>query len=115
MPRDAFGNLIKTDIFGKKIPKKQIKKEVIDENRRKGKAGEDTYRLSAALRGVEVERTGRGHDFIERERDILTGKVKKSTYVEVKSSSKAPLSEIQKKNKKKKSNYKVERVEPLFY
>ena len=32
MPRDIFGRLVKSDIFGRKISKKQIKREVIDEN-----------------------------------------------------------------------------------
>ena len=115
MPRDIFGNLIKTDVFGRKKSKKELKREVIDENRRKGKAAEEAYRMSAALRGVDVERTGRGHDFVERERDLWTGKVKRTTYKEIKSSSTAPLSKLQKKTKKKKGNYKVERIEPLFY
>jgi hypothetical protein len=114
MPRDIFGNLTKTDIFGRKISKKELKREVLDENRRKGKAAEDAYRMSATLRGVEVERTGKGHDFVERERDLWTGKVKRTKKVEVKSSSTAPLSKLQKKTKKK-GNYKVERIEPLFY
>ena len=30
MPRDIFGRLVKSDIFGRKISKKQIKREVID-------------------------------------------------------------------------------------
>ncbi|MCZ7385033.1 MAG: hypothetical protein O8C63_09840 [Candidatus Methanoperedens sp.] len=114
MPRDIFGNVMETDIFGRKISKKQIKREVLEENRRKGKAAEDQYRMSAAFRGVEVERSPKGHDFIERERDLWTGKVKRTTKVEVKSSSTAPLSELQKKTKKK-GNYKVERINPLFY
>jgi hypothetical protein len=63
MPRDIFGRLVKSDIFGRKISKKQIKREVIEENRRKGQAAEDAYVTSARLSGYEVERTGRGHDF----------------------------------------------------
>ncbi len=95
MARDIFGNIINTDIFGRKISKKQIKRDVLEENKINGVAAERTYRMNAALRGVEVERTGKGHDFVERERDFFTGKVKRTTYVEVKSSSSAPLSELQ--------------------
>ena len=54
--RDIFGNLIQQDVFGRKISKKQIKREVLAENRVKGKAAEDAYRMSAALRDAEIER-----------------------------------------------------------
>jgi len=114
MPRDIFGKMIKTDMFGKKISKKKIKKEVIGENRRKGKAGEDTVKMNYQLQGYEVERTGRGHDFRVRKRDMLTGKVTRSKLVEVKTGN-ARLSKLQKKTKKKRSNYKVERVNSYFY
>jgi hypothetical protein len=53
------------------------------------------------MRGAEVERSPRGHDFIERERNPFTGRVTRTTHVEVKSSSTAPLSKLQKKNQKK--------------
>jgi hypothetical protein len=112
MARDFFGKLIKTDIFGKKIPKKQLKREVLAENRKRGKAAEDNYRMAATLRGKDLERSPRGRDFIERDRDFWTGKVKRTTHVEVKSSGIAPLSDLQKKTKRKKSNYKVVRIDP---
>ena len=115
MSRDIFGNLEKTDIYGRKKTKKELKREVLEENKRKGKAAEDAYRLDAALRCVEVERKHKGYDFIETERDLLTGKVNKTTKVEVKSSSTAPLSKLQEKTKKKKGNYRVERINPPFY
>lgn len=63
MAQDVFGNIIKTALFGK-ISKKLIKREVLEENFRKGEA------------------------------------VKRTTKVEVKSSSTAPLSRLQKKTKK---------------
>lgn len=115
MARDMFGNVIKTDIFGKKYPKKQIKREVLEENRRRGKAAEDSYRTSASLRGEEVERSPHGRDFIVRRRDPFTGKVTRTTHVEVKSSSTAPLSPLQKKTKKKQSNYEVVRQKSMFW
>ena len=106
MPRDIFGKLVKSDIFGRKISKKQIKREVIDENRRRGKAAEDSYVMKARLSGYEVERTGRGHDFRVRKRDPFTGKVTYSGVREIKSGN-AKLSKLQQKTKKKQSNYKV--------
>ena len=106
MPRDIFGRLIKSDIFGRKISKKQIKREVIDENRRRGQAAEDAYVMKARLSGYEIERTGKGHDFRVRKRDPFTGKVTYSGVREIKSGN-AKLSKLQQKTKKKQSNYKV--------
>lgn len=114
MSRDIFGNLITTDIFGRKKSKKEIKRDVIAENRIKGKAAEDSYVMRARLAGLEVERTGRGHDFRVRKRNPFTGKVVYSGLREVKSGN-ARLSELQRKTKKKKSNYKVIREQPMFW
>ena len=114
MARDIFGNIIRTDIFGRKIPKEKIKRDVLQENRRRGKAAEDSFRMGAFLRGEEVERVPHGRDFIVRKRNWLTGKVERTTHVEIKSSKTAPLSKLQKKTKKKKSNYKVVRINPFF-
>ena len=95
--------------------KKQRKRRKLAEARRKGAAGEETYKWQATLQGKEVERTGRGHDFIERKRDFLTGRVTSTKYVEIKTG-KARLSKLQKKTKKKKKGaYKVVREEPLIY
>lgn len=67
------------------------------------------------LRGVEVERTGHGHDYIERKRNLWTGRVTSTKYVEVKTGN-ARLSKLQKKTKKKKKgNYVVVREQPLIY
>ena len=76
MPRDIWGKIVKTDMFGKKYSKKQIKKDVLVENRRKGKAAEDAFRMSAMLRGEEVERAPRGRDFIVRKNIHLREKLK---------------------------------------
>ena len=62
--------------------------------------------------GKEVVRTGRGSDYRERKRDPWTGRVTSSRLVEVKSG-KAKLSKLQRKTKKRKSNYTVKRVNPL--
>lgn len=115
MPRDIFGKIVKRDMLGRRISKKQIKREVIAENRRKGKSAEDAYVMRAQLAGYEVERTGKGHDFRIRKRNPWTGKVTYSGLREVKSSKTAPISKLQKRTKKKKSNYKVIRQEPPFF
>ena len=106
MLRDIFRKLIKTDLLGRKLSKKEIKREVIRENRRNGRLAEENYKMRTRLRGYEVERTGRGHDFKIRRRDPLTGKVTYSGLREIKSGN-AKLSKLQRKTKKKKSNYKV--------
>lgn len=80
-------------------------------NKMTGKMMEDNYKLARSLQGYEVKRTGRGHDFVERKVDWLTGRKGPRKYVEVKSSSTAPLSRLQKKIKKK-GNYEV--VRPLW-
>ena len=113
MPRDIFGRLVKSDIFGRKISKKQIKREVIDENRGRGKAAEDSYVMKARLSGYEVERTGRCHDFRVRKRDPFTGKVTYSGVREIKSGN-AKLSKLQHKTKKRQSNYKVIRENSMW-
>ncbi len=95
------------------MSKKAKKKLIIAENRRRGKMGEDMVRMQYETSGYEVERTGRGHDFRVRRRNLFTGRVESSKLVEVKVG-KAKLSKLQKKTKKRKKNYKVVRVEPWF-
>ena len=94
--------------------KRQRQRETIRRNQRKGQAAEDLVRMNYALRGYEVERTRKGSDFRVRRRDLFTGKVVESKLIEVKSG-KSKLSKLQQKTKRKKSNYKVERVEPFLY
>lgn len=103
------------DVFYPYETKKQRKKRKLAQARRKGRAAEEQYKMGAVFRGAEVQRTGRGHDYIERKRDFLTGKVTSTKYVEVKSRG-AKLSKLQKKmKKKKKGSYKVVREEPIIY
>ncbi len=113
--RDIFGNIIRQDLLtGRKVSKKEIKKDVIAENRRKGKAAEESYKIRAQMSGYEVERTGRGHDFKVRKRDPFTGKVTYTGYREIKSGNAKP-SKLQKKTMKRKSNYKVIRENNPFW
>ena len=111
MVRDFFGNIIRRDLLGRKISKKEIKRDIIHENRIKGKNAEENYRMRAELAGYEVERTGRGHDFRVRKRDFITRKVTYSGLREIKSGN-AKLSKLQKTTKKNKHNYKVIRENP---
>jgi hypothetical protein len=109
------GIIVFEDVLYYGETKKQRKRRKLEEARRKGRAGEEAYKFQAMLQGKEVERTGRGHDFIEKRRDLLTGKVTSTRYVEVKTGG-ARLSKLQKRMKKKKKGaYKVVREEPLIY
>ena len=96
------------------MSKKEKKRIIIKDNQRKGKVAEDIVRMRYWMKGYEVERTGRGHDFRVRKRDPFTGKVIESKLIEVKSG-RANLSRLQQKMKRKRSNYKVERVDPFFW
>lgn len=110
MAKDIWGNLIKTDIYGNKISKKSLKRQVIAENRRKGKEAEEGAKFSASLQGIDYVRTGRGHDYKAYKKDMLTGKKTFLGYREIKSSSTAPLSKLQKEKKKQmRGKYKVVR------
>ncbi len=114
MLRDIFGRLIKRDPFGNKIPQKVLKKAVLEENVRKGKAAENFYRTRVSLQGVEVKRTGRGHDYKITQKDIF-GNILYEGHREIKSSKTAPVSKLQSKMKKKLKNYKVIREDPPLY
>lgn len=83
-------------------------------NRRKGKTAEEIVKWRYLIMGYDVERTGRGHDFRVRKRDLFTARVIDSKYIEVKSGN-AKLSKLQQEMKRKKRNYKVERVDPLLW
>ncbi|MEM4378978.1 MAG: hypothetical protein QXX85_08365, partial [Candidatus Nitrosotenuis sp.] len=99
------------DIF-KKPTKKEVNSERTERIRQQGRDGEDAVRLKWQLRGYEVERTGKGHDYYVRKRDPLTGRVIDSKYVEAKNGENAKLSPLQKKMKKKYgSRYIEDRVE----
>jgi len=97
-----------------KRTKKQKKREVLSRSKEKGKMGETAIALQYGLGGYEVERTPRGKDFTVRKRDLLTGRVTQTKYIEVKTG-RAKLSKLQEKTKKKKKgSYKVERVSTIY-
>ena len=87
-------------IFGKKSLK-ELKREILEENIRKGKAAEDRFVFEQTMQGKEVIRTGRGSDYRVRERNLFTGRVTSSRLKEVKTSSTAPVSKLQNKGVKK--------------
>ena len=89
--------------------RKLAKRMTLNNNKLKGSMAESNYVMGRRLQGYDVQRTGHGHDFVERKVDMWSGKKGSKTYVEVKSSSTAPLSDLQKKTKKKSSNYRVVR------
>ena len=95
--------------------KKQRKADQIRRNAYPGRRAEDMAMMRARLQGKEVERTGQGHDFVARERDLFTGRVRKTEYHEVKSGG-ARLSPLQQKMKKKKgSRYVVDRYDDFLF
>jgi hypothetical protein len=95
--------------------KKQHKNEQLRSNVQKGRRAEEMAMFNAMIQGKEVERTGRGHDFVTRERDLFNGRVRRTEYHEVKSGG-AELSKLQRKMKKKKgSSYKVDRYDDFLF
>jgi len=108
----GFGS--RMDILGNRKTTKQVRREVIAQNRQRGRMGEEQVKMEYGLRGYEVERTGRGSDFRVRKRHPFTGRVIESKLIEVKTGN-AQTSKLQQKTKKHQSNYKVVRVNPVFF
>lgn len=80
------------------ISKKERKRRVLDKNVRRGKAGErQVVATDSLLFSWSSKRTGRGSDYLQERRSILTGK-KQKRLVEVKTGN-AKLSKLQKKTK----------------
>lgn len=91
-----------------KALKKEKKRMTLGLNKFKGKFTEQSYVTSAILQGKKVTRKAHGSDYIEQKLDLWGNPKGKKIYVEVKSSSTAKLSTLQKKTKaKKKGSYKV--------
>jgi len=91
------------------------KRNTLAQNRMNGRMAENSFVMSQRLQGNIVERTGRGHDYKVTRQDIWTGHTGRPTYVEVKSSSTAPLSDLQKRRQAQMgSRYKVHRQNGFF-
>lgn len=87
---------------------KTRKRLTLEGNKMRGSMAEQSYATSRTLQGYDVRRTGRGSDYVERKVDPFTGYRGPPTQVEIKTG-KSPLSDLQKKTKKRTSNYRVER------
>jgi len=90
---------------------------MLSESQRKGKAAEEIIKLRYEILGYEVERTGRGHDYLVTKRNLFTGKIIDRKYIEVKYGD-SPLSELQwESSRKHRGHYKVERpiLPPMFW
>lgn len=99
--------------WDKKTPS-EIKQDVIEENRKNGRQAEREVKLKYNLRGYSMERKHTGEDFVARKRKyVITGPVVRTKHIEVKSGN-SDLTDLQKKMKKKKSNYKIEKHDPWF-
>lgn len=107
-----FGNRFD---FGGPESESERRRRISQENQRKGKAAEEIVRQHYQLRGYEVTRTGRGHDFKAVKRD-LQGRIIDVVYIEVKYGD-SQLSDVQwESSKEHRGHYKVERVVlPAFY
>lgn len=77
------------------------KRVTLENNKFKGKMGEDSFRDTELARGSDVRRIHKGADFIFQKRDILGNKVGKPITVEIKTGN-ARLSKAQKVTKKRK-------------
>lgn len=91
--------------------KRDRKRAILEENRQRGRFHEDMYVMSERMKGNKVKRTGKGHDYkVTEPANILTGSGSRTYYAEVKSSSNAPVSKLQQRNKKQmKGRYRVVR------
>jgi len=90
--------------------KKFKKRLTLSANKFKGKMAENSFEFEQRVKGNDVRRDPHGRDFVVTHRDPRTGKYLKTTHDEVKSSPTAPLSPLQKAEKKRLgSRYKVHR------
>jgi len=109
------GSIKREDIFGRKIQKKMIQREIMEENRINGRMGEESVKLKLKLAGYNVKRSPRGRDFIATKENFITGKCE-TIHVEVKTGNNSRLSKLQKKEKKRLgNNYVVARERKSFY
>lgn len=90
--------------------KKYKKRITLNTNKFKGKLAENSFEFQEKVKGNDVKRAPHGRDFIVTHREPYTGRYVKTTHDEIKSSQTAPLSPLQKAEKKRLgSRYKVHR------
>ena len=93
---------------------KKSRRDVIRDNQRQGKEGEEYVRRKYEMNGYKLDKTGRGHDWKATRRDWLTGK-KETIYIENKTGN-SKLSELQKRKKHSLGKrYVVERQIPTTF
>lgn len=103
--------------FGDDESDEERRERILRENRRKGKAAEELIEQRYGLEGYEVERTGRGHDYLVTKRDPFTGRIIDRAYIEVKYGD-SPLSDLQwESSQEHRGHYRVERLilPPFFW
>lgn len=86
-------------MWAKKKSTKEIRRKTLEDNRARGRLGEDMYKMNATLRGYEYRRTGKGSDFEERP-ITYWGRPKRWRKIDVKTGN-AQLSDLQRKNRAK--------------
>jgi len=90
--------------------KKYKKRLTLNTNKFKGKLAENSFEFQERVKGNDVKRSPHGRDFIVTHREPYTGRYIKTTHDEIKSSQTAPLSDLQKSEKKRLgSRYRVHR------
>ena len=77
---------------------KRNKRDQLEKNRRDGANAEEEFVKEEWMKGTEISRTGKGHDFKEVKRHRITGRVVESIYHEIKHG-KSKLSKRQKEAK----------------
>jgi hypothetical protein len=97
------------DQFEKNV-KKAKKRTQLGVNKARGRMAEGVFETQEIIKGNSIRRAPHGRDYIVTERHPITGKYRKTTHVEVKSSCTAPMSPLQKAEKKRLGHrYKVVR------
>jgi len=76
---------------------------------------QECYEINACFHGKEIEWNSSGKDFVKRTRNVRTGRVMKTTHVEIRSSDTALISKRQKEMKRPYTNYKVKIIKPVMY
>jgi hypothetical protein len=100
--------------WGRKKPKKQIRRETVARNAEQGRMHQNLTEMNYAMQGYDVRRRRTGCDFEATRLNPFTGRTE-HLYVEAKSSPTAPMRKPQERmRKKKRGHYRVERGGTLW-
>jgi len=110
MPYDPLtGRIRRRDFFDREVPLDEYRREIMANNRRKGRSAEYSAQMDHILNGEFVERTGRGSDYRVSRYDLLTGR-RTHLYDEEVKSGRSPLSPLQRETQRRMGNkYRVRR------